>query len=334
MRIQKTRVNQVFLNKVDNKFYTITDVTDGVATGVLTVKDQDKYIPVENGTEVKISEKNDRCYRLIFDPNPPEAITADDFGRNGATILFHGEPVEMGEIETGAILGAANRELIFIGKRGDRTSLYTYAPKKNRFEERVVLHDYRIVASDDNKTFIILDQEITEVDSVENDQPVKAPCMVGSCIVVVRCYDEGRNRRRITTCRAASKWDDNTSVEVINGYVYVGSNNVAEGTVFNTEGYRYYSDSENGARKETGEPAKLCYSGIYRTMAYITSKAVLFADNEYRFNTSLLGDYTYIVDQNVDENGTTLIFADAQATGIKTVNYQETADRGVVCKVV
>ena len=96
MRENKILENVTVLNKVDNRQYLITSVTDGVGTACLLENGE-----VNEDISVMISSSNAIAFRLISNPNIPDINTknvGDKASLIGCLIRFRDDLAENTEV--------------------------------------------------------------------------------------------------------------------------------------------------------------------------------------------------------------------------------------------
>lgn len=139
MFFNKVRKNQVLLNKVDGKNYTVGDKVEGGFEAVEQLPKSTEELPfpeVITQNRVEITEKNAIAFKLIDDPNPQEKPEGYKIN-NGDFVTAEGEKVETGELQVNNILGVVPGAVVLVTSKGyDGMSKHIsiYEPEKDIFK--------------------------------------------------------------------------------------------------------------------------------------------------------------------------------------------------------
>lgn len=118
MFFNKVRKNQVLLNKVDGKNYTVGDKVEEGFEAVERLPESNNRLPFpETPGTIVVTEKNAICFRLVNDPNPQEKPEGYKIF-NGDFVTAEGEKVETGELQVNNILGVVPGAVVLVTSKG------------------------------------------------------------------------------------------------------------------------------------------------------------------------------------------------------------------------
>lgn len=135
MRESRLRIGMEVVQKVSGKKFRVTEVeskeTGKVAEAVEIL--QFGACVTDEPEKVTISNANDICFRIVYDPGPTESVTGYDL--KDGVIYFNENPVEQGEIVVDSILAALPGGLVVTVKTKDESTvdMYFYDVERDLF---------------------------------------------------------------------------------------------------------------------------------------------------------------------------------------------------------
>lgn len=175
MFFNKVRKNQVLLNKVDGKTYTVGDKVEGGFEAVEKLPESNNRLPFpETPGTVVVTEKNAICFRLVNDPNPQEKPEGYKV-INGDFVTAEGEKVETGELQVNNILGVVPGAVVLVTSKGyDGASKHIsiYEPEKDIFKSLFQIPAGANYAAYPEGDKVIIALSLNEVEKMENGDQV------------------------------------------------------------------------------------------------------------------------------------------------------------------
>lgn len=330
--MKMTRVNEGMLikDKVQDKFFVITKLEDGVATATLSV-DKDRTLDVE--TTVTITDDNAICFKIIDDPKWNAVPSLEGYAVNDGILTKDGKPVtKQGDIEVTAILGAASDAIVIDALKDGERMVFMYRLVNDIFSPiRLRLNGEITKLEVVKREPLVLYMESTKVETISLDdgEEVEKTTFVTAQLVEFK----GRNAH-VTECYAPLDRIATVKTGDTEQLVMYSSKDVDEtGYLVDTSLCVLVNGSEMSMEDEKAEDVEVTYSPAYGDYVYVGNKTVKSSRLTIKnplvatLKGQVLVDVTML---NEDEKVVTFADANYKVTKIK---LKDTIDRGTLVEL-
>lgn len=359
MRYDKTRTNQVVLNKVTGNHYIIVSKSDLDGTFIAKLLKDGEFVrrleDVEydpSNEEVIITEANTICYRMVRDLTAPEVPNISDYQiTDGKLCNLQNNPVcEHGEIKVLEIVAALFNALILRVLVGDTGYLYSYQIDKDRF--------YRFCKVDPSATIDVVRRNggrniwlaINRIEKEEiklSDEETKfASIIKDSKLAIIeprdylsmdiagvvssdpKDYVEAQSGDIYVICReSATSLTDKDN----NTYQVVGESDRATIYFFDT-----CDDSLTKLHAYYSKDVEILYSSYYNEPVFVSSEKVVYLNNSFVPTDEIVKkilDHPHLVDISTNERVTNWYFStEGKELKVYGIEVTSTKDRGILVR--
>ena len=338
MRVEKAKIGEVVLNKVNGRKYIIDSIeadafsnpeakaTLYVPEGESVFTDSTEETTEEILRDVTITSLNDRVYRHLFNTVKEAVYKTADIS-NGE-FKIDGNKVETGEIKPAEIIATYENNVVILAE-AETPRVYTYNVRDDRFvlimEDGNMEPKIEYITIGDKAVSVVTFAELTP--EPEDEDIVKKDNVATSYIV----YE--RKDGKVYTCLLGSYSFDN----VVNNIVVYNLGKKECGLGLSSDKAAHYVV----VREDDGIETVKSYA-IPSLPKYTDSKFIIGDDYVLYMPTSLmidsvstdrinsLGNIIILFEVTQESNSTELAFTNNAMDRVVTLRQERTADRGIV----
>ncbi len=333
MRIEKAKVGEVILNKVNNQRYIVTEVTepiDDITVATAQIYNPDlKEISQDVPEQVEITSANARIYKHLFNTIKENAV--NDANITEGKFYLNDVDVPTGEIVPVKVLGVTDNFVVFEGRRGNDSFAYIYDAKRDHFktlfkaENIESLEAKNIILLTDKRAEDVLDETTGEITGQKYYARV-------SLVTENEAYEEGYYHFRAQKIALDDKTSKVTTKLLRDGkYAIISAETTGENVIFICEDSRWIY---TGYSRDY-IPTNVCK--WQDSLSFITPDHFIYGfmgeERKIAVDTSLLKDCKNLFEVSRNGDTTEYSFTDDEMKQVVTITVTSTNDRGDIVTI-
>ena len=333
MKVERAKVGEVILNKVNNQRYIVTEVAepiDDITVATAQIYNPDlKEISQDVPEQVEITSANARIYKHLFNTIKENAV--NDANITEGKFYLNDVDVPTGEIVPVKVLGVTDNFVVFEGRRDNDSFAYIYNAKRDHFktlfkaENIEVLKVKNIILLTDKRAEDVLDKDTGEVTGQKYYARV-------SLVVENEAYEEGYYHFRAQKIALDDK-DSEVTTEIRRDgkYAIISAK---------TEGGNVLFICEDNHWIYTSYPRDYIPTNVCKwqdKLSFITPDYFIYdvmgEERIIRIDTTLLKNYKELFEVSKSGDTTEYSFTDDEMKQVVTITVTSTNDRGDVVTI-
>lgn len=343
MRENRLRIGMEVVQKVSGKNFRVTNVTTGKDGSKVAEAVEIMQVPgmalssAEEPEKVTISNANDICFKITYDPGPTEPVAG--YTLKDGVIYCNETSIEQGEIVVDEILASLPGGLVVTVKTDKESivDLYFYDVERDIFGLKfagIPKTDMEVFKTTEKEAYLGFNHIIVSTEKDE-DGKEKEVRKFGHAVVFKISYGK--------QCAAYISGNpllfDQAVFEGSFLYIPYEERGGADTVIRECERGYYIFNVESSLQsifQVTSKNAPTCTLVPYRGNLLVRTDNELYIDGCLALRTDkvkLLSDYPYLVDVTPKSKyETSYTFADKGCTKTVTITKASTKDRGVIYK--